>query len=126
MNKLILFALGIALGLYAINYAASGQLRAVQSGELTLICHMRDGVRVIEPGKGCGFNGWRMDLRERPCKKLHRKTSRISKSMVQYGCSKAVESLKLKVNKALMFFCEAYFRPFPPQSDIRAFYWWIL
>jgi len=32
-----------------------------------------------------------------------------------------VESLKLKVNKALMFFCEAHFQPFPPQSDIRAF-----
>lgn len=55
MNKLILFALGIALGLYAINYAASGHLRAVQSGELTLICHMRDGVRVIEPAKVVDF-----------------------------------------------------------------------
>ena len=32
-----------------------------------------------------------------------------------------MESLKSKVNKALMFFCEAYFQPFPPQSDIRAF-----
>jgi hypothetical protein len=34
---------------------------------------------------------------------------------------KAVESLKLKVNKALLFFCEAHFRPFPPQSNSRAF-----
>ena len=41
--------------------------------------------------------------------------------MYNLNCCKAVESLKLKVNKALMFFCEAYFRPFPPQSDIRAF-----
>lgn len=27
----------------------------------------------------------------------------------------------MKVNKALLFFCEAYFRPFPPQSNSRAF-----
>lgn len=34
-----------------------------------------------------------------------------------------MESLKLKVNKTLLFFCEAYFRPFPPQSDNRVFLW---
>lgn len=34
-----------------------------------------------------------------------------------------MESLKLKVNKTLLFFCEAYFRPFPPQSNSRVFLW---
>lgn len=27
----------------------------------------------------------------------------------------------MKVNKALLFFCEAHFLPFPPQSNSRAF-----
>lgn len=36
-------------------------------------------------------------------------------------CDKAVESRKMKVNKALLLFCEAHFLPFPPQSSSRAF-----
>ena len=51
MNRLFLISVGIAFGFAAMNYAANGNLRKVQSGELTLICHMRDGVRVIEPAK---------------------------------------------------------------------------
>lgn len=35
----------------------------------------------------------------------------------------AVESLKLKVDKTLLFVCEAHFLPFPPQSDSRVFLW---
>ena len=56
MNKLFLISVGIAFGFAAMNYAASSDLRKVQSGELTLICHMRDGVRVIEPGKVVDFS----------------------------------------------------------------------
>ena len=51
MNKLILISVGAAIsfGFAAINYAASGELRAVQSGELTLVCAMKDDARVIDP-----------------------------------------------------------------------------
>ena len=51
MNRLFLISVGIALGLYAINYGANSNLRAVQSGELTLVCVMKDGERVIEPSR---------------------------------------------------------------------------
>ena len=51
MNKLVLVLAGIAISLCfaAINYAASGDLRAVKSGEAKLVCDMRDGMRVIDP-----------------------------------------------------------------------------
>ena len=51
MNKLILISIGaaIAFSFAAINYAANGSLRAVQSGELTLVCAMKDEERVIDP-----------------------------------------------------------------------------
>ena len=53
MNKLILVLAGIAISFCfaAINYAASGDLRAVKSGEAKLVCDMRDGERVIDPGR---------------------------------------------------------------------------
>lgn len=53
MNKFILVLTGIAISLCfsAINYAASGDLRAVKSGEAKLVCDMRDGMRVIDPDK---------------------------------------------------------------------------
>ena len=53
MNKLILVLTGIAISFCfsAINYAASGELRAVQAGEVKLVCVMKDGERVIDPDK---------------------------------------------------------------------------
>lgn len=53
MNKLVLVLIGIAISLCfaAINYAASGDLRAVKSGEAKLVCDMKDGMRVIDPVK---------------------------------------------------------------------------
>ena len=51
MNKLILVLTGIAISFCfaAINYAASGDLRAVKSGEAKLVCDMKGGERVIDP-----------------------------------------------------------------------------
>lgn len=56
MNKLYLLAigLGIAAGLYAVNYCLSADLRAVQSGESELVCVMKDGERVIDGSKVTG------------------------------------------------------------------------
>lgn len=53
MNKLVLVLTGIAISFCfaAINYAASGDLRAVKSGEAELVCDMKDGARVIDPVK---------------------------------------------------------------------------
>ena len=55
MNRLFLISVGIAFGFAAINYAANGNLRAVQSGELTLVCVMKDGERTIEPSRVVDF-----------------------------------------------------------------------
>jgi len=57
MNKLFFFTLGFALaaGLAAINYAASGELRAVQSGEVALVCVMKDEARTISPSQVTGL-----------------------------------------------------------------------
>ena len=51
MNKLILVLTGIAIsfGFAAINYAVSGDLRAVKAGEAKLVCYMKGGERVIDP-----------------------------------------------------------------------------
>lgn len=51
MNKLVLVLTGIAISFCfaALNYAASGELRAVKSGEATLVCDMKGGERVIGP-----------------------------------------------------------------------------
>lgn len=57
MNKIYLLTLGFALatGFAAINYAASGELRAVQAGEVTLVCVMKDEARTIAPSQVTGL-----------------------------------------------------------------------
>ena len=57
MNKLYLLTLGfaIATGFAAINYAASSDLRSVQSGELTLVCVINDEARTIKPNQVTGL-----------------------------------------------------------------------
>ena len=57
MNKLILISIGAAIsfGFAAINYAASGELRAVQSGEVELVCVMRGDARTINPNQVTGL-----------------------------------------------------------------------
>ena len=53
MNKLILISIGAAISFSfaAINYAASGDLRAVQSGEVELVCVINDETRMIAPSQ---------------------------------------------------------------------------
>lgn len=58
MSKLLLVLSGaaIAFGFAAINYAASGDLRAVQAGEVELVCDMRDDeARKIAPSQVTGL-----------------------------------------------------------------------
>lgn len=57
MNKVILISIGAAIsfGFAAINYAASGDLRAVQSGEVELVCVMKDEARTIAPSQVTGL-----------------------------------------------------------------------
>ena len=57
MSKLYLLTLGfaIAAGFAAINYAASGDLRKVQSGEVELRCVINDESRTIKPNQVTGL-----------------------------------------------------------------------
>ena len=57
MNKVVLISIGaaIAFRFAAINYAASGDLRKVQSGELTLVCVLKDEARTIAPSQVTGL-----------------------------------------------------------------------
>lgn len=57
MNKLILVLTGIAISFCfaAINYAASGDLRAVKSGEVELRCVINDEARTIKPDQVTGL-----------------------------------------------------------------------
>ncbi len=57
MNKLVLVLIGVAIsfGFAAINYAASGELRKVQSGELELRCVINDDSRTIKPNQVTGL-----------------------------------------------------------------------
>ena len=57
MNKLLLVLAGMAISFCfaAINYAASSDLRAVQSGEVDLVCVMKDGDRTIDGSKVTGL-----------------------------------------------------------------------
>ena len=57
MNKVILISIGaaIAFSFAAINYAASGELRAVQSGEVELVCVINDEARTIAPNQVTGL-----------------------------------------------------------------------
>lgn len=59
MNKLpmIMFCVALSFALVAINYAMNVDLRKVQSGELTLVCVMKDGERVIDGSKVTGQIG---------------------------------------------------------------------
>lgn len=51
MNRLgqVLAGVAMAVAITAISYALDADLRAVQRGELTLVCEMKDGERVIDP-----------------------------------------------------------------------------
>ena len=53
MNKLFLLALGFVTvaGFSAITYALDADLRAVQAGDVDLVCVMKDGERVIDGSK---------------------------------------------------------------------------
>ena len=57
MNKLYLLAIGfaVAVGLYAVSYCLSADLRAVQSGEVELVCVMKDEARTIAPSQVTGL-----------------------------------------------------------------------
>ena len=57
MNKLILISIGaaIAFSFATINYAASNDLRKVQSGEVKLVCVMKDEARTIKPSQVTGL-----------------------------------------------------------------------
>ena len=50
MNKLFLLALGFVTvaGFSAITYALDADLRAVQAGDVALVCVMKDGERAID------------------------------------------------------------------------------
>lgn len=53
--KVMLACLALVAGLYAVNYWFTADLRAVQSGEVQLICLMKDGRRTIAPEMVTGF-----------------------------------------------------------------------
>ena len=50
MNK-ILSLIAIISSAAWLNHSLNSELYAVQAGELTLVCVMKDGERVIDPGK---------------------------------------------------------------------------
>lgn len=54
MSRLVLVLAGVAVAA-AISYALDADLRGVQSGELTLVCVMKDGDRVIAASRVTGF-----------------------------------------------------------------------
>lgn len=57
MGRLGIFLVGVAMAvaITAINYAFDADLRAVQRGELALVCEMKDGERVIDPEMVTGY-----------------------------------------------------------------------
>ena len=52
---MMLAGVAVAVVISAISYALDADLRAVQSGELTLVCVMKDGDRVITPNRVTDF-----------------------------------------------------------------------
>lgn len=62
MNKVIAL-IAIVCSMAWLNHSLSSDLRAVQSGELTLVCVMKDGERVIDKSKVTGQIGakWTFD-----------------------------------------------------------------
>lgn len=53
MNKVIAL-IAIVCSMAWLNHSLSSELYAVQSGEMTLVCVMKDGERVIDGGKVTG------------------------------------------------------------------------
>lgn len=56
MNKVIAL-IAIVCSMAWLNHSLSSELHAVQSGELTLVCVMKDGERVIDGSKVTGLIG---------------------------------------------------------------------
>lgn len=54
MNKVIAL-IAIVCSMAWLNHSLSSELRAVQTGEATLVCVMKDGERVIDGGKVTGL-----------------------------------------------------------------------
>ena len=57
MNRLgqVLVGVAMAVAITAINYIFDADLRAVQRGEQTLVCTLKDGERAIDPARVTGF-----------------------------------------------------------------------
>lgn len=57
LNKLKLFAAVFVLvtGFYVLNYVTNAELRAVQAGEIRLVCFMKSGEQVIKPSQVIGL-----------------------------------------------------------------------
>lgn len=57
ISKLRLFAAVFVLvaGFYALNYVSNSKLRAVQAGEIRLVCFMKSGEQVIKPSQVIGL-----------------------------------------------------------------------
>lgn len=57
ISKLRLFVAGliIATGFYVLNYVSNIELRAVQAGEIRLVCFMKSGEQVIKPSQVIGL-----------------------------------------------------------------------
>ena len=57
MNRLgqVLVGVAMAVAITAINYIFDADLRAVQRGELTLVCTFKDGERAIDPARVTGY-----------------------------------------------------------------------
>lgn len=57
LSKLRIFAAGfvLATGFYALNYVSNTKLRAVQAGEISLVCFMKSGEQVIKPSQVIGL-----------------------------------------------------------------------
>lgn len=55
-TNLAIFAVAVIIALLAlVDYSMDSSLRAVQAGEVELVCWMKDGERVIEPDMVIGF-----------------------------------------------------------------------
>lgn len=57
LSKLRIFAAGfvLATGFYALNYVSNSKLRAVQAGEIRLVCFMKSGDQIIKPSQVVGL-----------------------------------------------------------------------
>lgn len=57
ISKLRFFVAGfvLAAGFYALNHVSNTKLRAVQAGEIRLVCFMKSGEQIIEPSQVIGL-----------------------------------------------------------------------